>query len=44
VPLELVQRLGIADQVLPKSRLIGGSERVGAVMIVQRLIAARIAI
>jgi molybdate transport system substrate-binding protein len=26
----LVQRLGIADQVLPKSRLIGGGERVGA--------------
>jgi molybdate transport system substrate-binding protein len=26
---ELVQRLGIADQVLPKSRLIGGGERVG---------------
>lgn len=29
---ELVQRLGIADQVLPKSRLIGGGERVGAVV------------
>ena len=29
---ELVQRLGIADQVLPKSRLIGGGERVGAVI------------
>ncbi|HXF67080.1 MAG TPA: substrate-binding domain-containing protein [Burkholderiales bacterium] len=27
---ELVQRLGIADQVLPKSRMIGGGERVGA--------------
>lgn len=27
---ELVQRLGIAGQVLPKSRLIGGGERVGA--------------
>jgi molybdate transport system substrate-binding protein len=26
----LVQRLGIADQVLPKSQLIGGGERVGA--------------
>ena len=26
---ELAQRLGIADQVLPKSRLIGGGERVG---------------
>ena len=26
---ELVQRLGIADAVLPKSRLIGGGERVG---------------
>jgi molybdate transport system substrate-binding protein len=26
---ELVQRLGIADEVLPKSRLIGGGERVG---------------
>jgi molybdate transport system substrate-binding protein len=29
---ELVQRLGIADRVLPKSRLIGGGERVGAVI------------
>lgn len=29
---ELVQRLGIADQVLPKSRLVGGGERVGAVI------------
>ncbi len=29
---ELVQRLGIADQVLPKSRLIGGGVRVGAVV------------
>lgn len=29
---ELVQRLGIADQVLPKSRFIGGGERVGAVI------------
>ncbi|MCW5605843.1 MAG: substrate-binding domain-containing protein [Burkholderiales bacterium] len=29
---ELVQRLGIADRVLPKSRLIGGGERVGAVV------------
>jgi len=29
---ELVQRLGIADQVLRKSRLIGGGERVGAVV------------
>jgi molybdate transport system substrate-binding protein len=28
----LVQRLGIADQVLPKSRLVGGGERVGAVV------------
>lgn len=27
---ELVQRLGIADRVLPKSRRIGGGERVGA--------------
>src|SRR5688572_19446329 len=26
----LYQRLGIADQVMPKSRLIGGGERVGA--------------
>jgi molybdate transport system substrate-binding protein len=26
---ELVQRLGIADQVLPRCRLIGGGERVG---------------
>lgn len=29
---ELVQRLGIAEQVLPKSRMIGGGERVGAVV------------
>jgi len=29
---ELYQRLGIADQVLSKSRLIGGGERVGAVI------------
>jgi len=29
---ELVQRLGIAEQVLPKSRLVGGGERVGAVV------------
>lgn len=29
---ELVQRLGITEQVLPKSRLIGGGERVGAVV------------
>lgn len=29
---EIVQRLGIADQVLPKSRLVGGGERVGAVI------------
>jgi molybdate transport system substrate-binding protein len=29
---ELVQRLGIADAVLPKSRLIGGGERVGTVI------------
>jgi molybdate transport system substrate-binding protein len=29
---KLVQRLGIADQVLPKSRLVGGGERVGAVV------------
>jgi len=29
---ELVQHLGIADQVLPKSRLVGGGERVGAVV------------
>jgi len=27
---EVYQRLGIADRVLPKSRLIGGGERVGA--------------
>ena len=27
---QLVQRLGIAEQVLPKSRLIGGGERVGS--------------
>jgi len=29
---ELYQRLGIADQCLPKSRLIGGGERTGAVV------------
>ena len=29
---ELYQRLGIADQVMAKSRLIGGGERVGAVI------------
>ena len=29
---ELYQRLGIADQVTSKSRLIGGGERVGAVV------------
>ncbi len=29
---ELVQRLGIIEQVLPKSRMIGGGERVGAVI------------
>jgi molybdate transport system substrate-binding protein len=29
---ELVQRLGVADQVLPKCRLVGGGERVGAVV------------
>jgi molybdate transport system substrate-binding protein len=29
---ELVQRLGIADEVLPKSRLITGGERTGAVV------------
>jgi molybdate transport system substrate-binding protein len=29
---ELVQQLGIADQVLPKSRLITGGERTGAVV------------
>lgn len=29
---ELVQRLGVADQVLPKSRLVGGGERVGTVI------------
>lgn len=29
---ELYQRLGIADQVIGKSRLIGGGERVGAVI------------
>lgn len=32
VTTELYQRLGIADQVLVKSRLIGGGERVGAVV------------
>ncbi|HSK31602.1 MAG TPA: substrate-binding domain-containing protein, partial [Candidatus Limnocylindria bacterium] len=29
---ELYQRLGISDQVMSKSRLIGGGERVGAVV------------
>ena len=29
---ELYQRLGIAEQVMSKSRLIGGGERVGAVV------------
>jgi molybdate transport system substrate-binding protein len=29
---ELCQRLGVADQVLPKSRFIGGGERTGAVV------------
>ncbi|HUH81095.1 MAG TPA: substrate-binding domain-containing protein [Solirubrobacteraceae bacterium] len=29
---ELYQRLGIADQMLPKSRLVGGGERVGTVV------------
>jgi len=29
---ELYQRLGIADQVMSKSRLVGGGERVGAVV------------
>jgi len=29
---ELIQRLGIAEQVLGKSRLVGGGERVGAVV------------
>ncbi len=29
---EMVQRLGIADQVLPKSRLVGSGERVGTVI------------
>lgn len=29
---EIVQRFGIADQVLPKCRLVGGGERVGAVV------------
>jgi len=29
---ELIQRLGIADQVLGKCRLVGGGERVGAVV------------
>lgn len=32
VTTELVQRLGIADQVLPKSRCVTGGERVGAVV------------
>lgn len=30
--MELYQRLGIADQVMSRSRLIGGGERVGAVV------------
>lgn len=29
---EILQRFGIADQVLPKCRLVGGGERVGAVV------------
>jgi molybdate transport system substrate-binding protein len=29
---ELYQRLGIAEQVLPKSRFVGGGERVGALI------------
>jgi molybdate transport system substrate-binding protein len=32
VTTELVQRLGIAGEVLPKCRLVGGGERVGAVV------------
>jgi len=32
VTTELVQRLGIADEVLPKCRFIGGGERVGTVV------------
>jgi molybdate transport system substrate-binding protein len=32
VTTELAQRLGIADQVLPKCRFVGGGERVGAVV------------
>jgi molybdate transport system substrate-binding protein len=32
VTTELVQRLGIAEQVLPKCRFVGGGERVGAVV------------
>lgn len=32
VTTELVQRLGIADQVLPRCRFVGGGERVGAVV------------
>lgn len=32
VTTELYQRLGIADQAKPKSRLVGGGERVGAVI------------
>jgi molybdate transport system substrate-binding protein len=32
VTKELYQRLGIADQALPKSRFVGGGERVGAVV------------
>jgi molybdate transport system substrate-binding protein len=32
ITTELYQRLGIADQAMSKSRLIGGGERVGAVI------------
>lgn len=32
VTTELYQRLGIADECLPKSRFVGGGERVGAVI------------
>jgi molybdate transport system substrate-binding protein len=32
VTTELYQRLGIADEALPKSRFVGGGERVGAVV------------
>ena len=32
VTTELYQRLGIADECLPKSRFVGGGERVGAVV------------